>query len=131
MTVHSAELGLKVCGEVEIDERLPPEGSNNYKSVQLLSVEDAEDIELEIGHCTDPDMRDDLGYFLGLKLYHQRNPETDRVFHTKIMVHPSRDELVMLRDFLEFLLKPAAILGWVDEQSSAQGAPILNNVIIT
>jgi hypothetical protein len=122
MTVHNAELELKIRGAVEIDERLPPDGSDNYKSVQLLSVEDAEEVELEIGHCTDPEMRDDLGYFLGLKLYHQRNSETDRVFHSKINVHPTRDELVMLRDFIEFLLKPAAILGWVDEENSAPGA---------
>jgi hypothetical protein len=107
MTVHIVELILKARGEVQVDERLPPEGDEIYKIVQLLSVEDAEEVELEIGHCTDPDMRDDLGYFLGLKLYHQCNPETDRVFHTRISMNPSRAELVMLRDFLEALLKSA------------------------
>jgi len=107
MTVHNAELGLKVRGTIEVEERLSPEGSQPYKSVQLLSVEDAEDIQMDIGHCADTDMRDDLGYFLEFKCYHQHDPETDRVFHSKISVRPTRDELVMLRDFLDFLLKPA------------------------
>ena len=102
---HNAALELKVPGMVDLSERLGL-GCGDYKSVQLLAVEDAEEIQMEIGHCTDPDMREVPGYFIGLSVYYQRDPETGRVFHARMSVHPTRDEIVRLRDFLEFLLRP-------------------------
>ena len=103
---HNAALEFKVPGAVDISERLPDEGCGSYKSVQLLEAEDAEDIGLEIGHCTDPEIREVLGYFVGLSVYHQHDPETDRVFHSRMSVRLTRGEMVRLRDFLEFLLRP-------------------------
>lgn len=96
---HNAALELKVPGAVSLREGLPAE------SVQLLLADDAEDIQLAIGHGTDPDLRDTLGYFIELSVYHQRDPETGRIFHSTMLVHPTRRDMVRLRDFLEFLLR--------------------------
>jgi hypothetical protein len=103
--LHAAEFGLKLPGTVNLSEALPEEGGRTWEVVYLLSEQHAEDIGLEIGHCTDPDIRETLGYFVELSVYHQHNPETDRAFHSRMTAHPTRDQMARLRDFLDFLLR--------------------------
>jgi hypothetical protein len=99
--LHVTNLEFNIHGSVDLSEALPEEGGRTY----LLSEEDAEDVNLDIGHCTDPDIRDTLGYFIELSVYHRKNPETNRVFHANMTVHPTRGDIVRLRDFLDFLLR--------------------------
>jgi hypothetical protein len=102
---YVANLEFEFSGTLDLRERLPPrEGSEYFDTGQLLSVE-SEDIDMEIGYCTDPNTREPIGYYIELRAPNQRDPETDRVFHATLTVHPTRGDIVRLRDFLDFLLR--------------------------
>jgi hypothetical protein len=92
--LYHTNLEFEGTGTLYLRERLPPpKGSEYFGTGDLLSVE-PEDIALEIGHCTNPEMREVPGYFIELSAHNQQDPETGRV----LVAHPTRDQMVRQPD---------------------------------